>query len=225
MVLHLALNQGLGGSNPSLPATNTFVCRYCNSVRKNHNSLRNHERCCPLNANRNYKNGMTGKRGKNQYTKARRLGLPDPEVSRETRMKLSVASTGKTLPEYAKQKISAKLSINNRGGRSKWYEVNGIKVQGTWERDVAQVMTDKKIKWIKPTSSKHSLNYKIENIQKTYTPDFYLEDLNLYLEVKGYWWGNDREKMNYVFEQNPDVKIVIIERNEYEKILDGELVW
>ena len=40
----------------------TFICRYCGKVCKNLNSHSNHERCCPKNQNRNYKNGMTGKK-------------------------------------------------------------------------------------------------------------------------------------------------------------------
>lgn len=56
-------------------------CQYCGSVRHNTNSWKNHERCCPQNANRNYKNGMTGKKGTNQFIKAKRLGLPKPKSS------------------------------------------------------------------------------------------------------------------------------------------------
>jgi hypothetical protein len=37
-----------------------FICCYCGSQRKNLNSWRNHERCCPSNPDRNYKNGMIG---------------------------------------------------------------------------------------------------------------------------------------------------------------------
>ena len=36
-------------------------CQYCNKVCKNKNSFTNHERLCPSNPNRKYKNGMQGK--------------------------------------------------------------------------------------------------------------------------------------------------------------------
>lgn len=48
-----------------------FICQFCGSNRKNKNSWLNHERTCPSNTNRVYSNGMTGKKGRNQYMKAR----------------------------------------------------------------------------------------------------------------------------------------------------------
>lgn len=60
---------------------------------------------------------------------------------------------------------------------------------------------------------------------KSYAPDFYLPSYDIYLEVKGYWRGNDKEKMKCVIEQHSDKKIIIIEKQEFNKILQGELVW
>jgi hypothetical protein len=234
--------QALGGHKSGSHKTNRYAskkvlkpkienevkkCTYCDKKCKNSNSFRNHERCCPSNPDRNYKNGMIGKKGSNQYLRAEALGLPKPEITEETRKKMSEISLLRGPPsEETRRKISEKLSINNKGGRSKWYTVNGIKVQGTWEREVAKILTEKEIKWIKPTSSNHSFEYRKEDKTKTYTPDFYLEEYDLYLEIKGYWWGNDREKMDCVLMQNPNANIKIIEKEEYEKIImDGELVW
>lgn len=60
---------------------------------------------------------------------------------------------------------------------------------------------------------------------RSYTPDFYLPKENIYLEIKGYWWGDDKRKMEIVVETYKDTKFVIIEKEEYKKILQGELVW
>lgn len=38
--------------------------------------------------------------------------------------------------------------------------------------------------------------------KRTYTPDFYLPDLNKYLEVKGYFSNIDKDKLNLVITQN-----------------------
>ena len=197
----------------------SFICRYCNSERKNDNSFRNHERCCPNNPNRNYTNGMLGKKGSNQFIKAKELGLPTPYHPP------NYSFLGKTHSEETKKKISEKLSLNNKGGKTKWYEVNGIKVQGTWERNVAQFMTENKIDWIKPTTNTHSFRYEMDGVKKTYTPDFFLIDYNIYLEIKGYWWGKDKDKMKCVLEQHPTANIKVIEKEDYYKILNGELVW
>ena len=199
-----------------------FICSYCCSERKNKNSWLNHERTCPSNPNRNYKNGMTGKIGSNQFKKARELGDDIPPGTMTGKFG---TFTGKKHTEETKQIMSEKRSLNNKGGRSKWYEVNGIKVQGTWERDIASILTEKSINWIKPSTTNHSFKYQIDGKIKTYTPDFYLESENVYLEIKGFWWGRDKEKMLSVLTQYPDIKIIIVEKDNYKRILDGELVW
>lgn len=125
----------------------------------------------------------------------------------------------------SKNLISQKLSINNKGGRCKWYTVNGQKVQGTWEKSVAEILTLQGIKWFKIRTHKLSHKY-IDNNGKThtYTPDFYLPDYNLVLEVKGHWWGNDKQKMKWVREQNPNSNIVIIDKDIYENIVSNQSI-
>ena len=38
-------------------------------------------------------------------------------------------------------------------------------------------------------------------------------------------WGRDREKMDIVLKTYPDKNIVIVEKEQYERFLEGELVW
>jgi hypothetical protein len=132
---------------------------------------------------------------------------------------------GKKHTEETKRKISQKLSINNKGGRAKWYEVAGQKVQGTWERNVALKFEELDIKWKKLKTNKDILEYTMDGKVRCYTPDFYLPAYDVYLEVKGHWWGRDREKMDIVLKTYPDKNIVIVEKEQYEKFLGGELVW
>lgn len=91
--------------------------------------------------------------------------------------------------EKARKVLSEKQSLQNVGGRCKWYSVNGIKVQGTWERDVALKLSDMRIIWVKPSKSSFIIKYEMEGKIKSYTPDFYLPEFNIFLEIKGYWWG------------------------------------
>ena len=202
-----------------------FICKYCGSNRSSHNSWRNHERCCSSNPDRNYKNGMTGKNGSNQYTYAKKNGLPKPKLSEETIKRMSEISSNYRHSEETKKKISAKLSVNNKGGRCKWYEVSDQKVQGTWERNIALKLNELNIKWIKLKTNKDTLQYELDGKTKSYTPDFYLEDYNTFLEVKGFWWGNDKNKMEAVIKQHSNIKIVIIQKDEYDLIMDGKLIW
>ena len=63
-----------------------------------------------------------------------------------------------------------------------------------------------------------------QGVMRRYTPDFYLEDFDVYIELKGYWWGNDKRKMEIVLSSTKS-KIVVIEKEQFDKVLDGELVW
>lgn len=125
----------------------------------------------------------------------------------------------------ARHDLSVRQSINNTGGKSKWYEVAGQKVQGTWERDIAFKLEELGIKWYKPKVNKDVWSYVLDDKMRSYTPDIHLLDLDIYLEIKGYWWGNDREKMNAVLEQHKNKKLIIIEQADYEKIKKGILPW
>lgn len=127
--------------------------------------------------------------------------------------------------DETRQKIGEKLSVNNKGGRCKWYEVNGQLVQGTWERDLALKFDEMGIVWRKIKTNSYTIQYTMDGRQRHYTPDFYLEDYKLFLEVKGYWRGHDQEKMRCVIAQHPELKICIVEKDQYQKILQGELVW
>ena len=197
-----------------------FICQHCCKECKSANSLRNHERCCPSNPNRVYKNGMLGKKGNNQFSLAKRLDKPIPSAWNKG---LPGTFAGKKHTAESKRKIGEKLSINNKGGRAKWYEVAGQKVQGTWERNVALKFQELGIKWKKLKTNRHTLEYVMDGKLRHYTPDFYLPEYDVLLEVKGHWWGRDREKMDIVLKTHTDKNIVIVEKEHYEKILQGDL--
>lgn len=175
-----------------------------------------------------YTNGMSyrdlqGKYGMSQNTiaKARQRGDLITR-SRTESAKLFFEKNGpNVMGDQAKLRQSQRMSEANPGGRCKWFEVAGKKVQGTWERDIAMELERRNVKWerCKP------IPYIIDDIDKHYTPDFYLPEYNVYLEVKGYWWGNDKEKMDAVVKQHTDKRFVIVEKTEYRRILGGEQVW
>ena len=50
----------------------------------------------------------------------------------------------------AKKRTSIRMSEHNPGGKSKWFEVNGIKVQGTWDRDFSMFLNSNNIVWSRP---------------------------------------------------------------------------
>lgn len=184
-----------------------LYCQYCGKECKNLNSLKQHECRCKQNPNhiissfveynkiRDYK---TGFHAHNQYTKAKLLGLPKPEVSKETREKLSKIWKGRKHSEESKQKIKESIQekIKNENwhlsfSKSRTIKYNGIKFLGSWEVEFAKYLDNKNIKWERPHKT---YKYIFENEIHRYLPDFYLPEYNLYIEIKGYPTSKDFSK-------------------------------
>jgi hypothetical protein len=127
---------------------------------------------------------------------------------------------GRKLTKKHRENLSS--AAKPKGGKCKFYKINNpymnkeISVQGTWELKYAHYLNDNKIKWIR--SKKINLKYKLNGFKKTYYPDFYLIDSNEYIEVKGYFYEKDKIKMNKVFEDNQDKKIVMLFREDLLKL-------
>ena len=209
-------------------------CQFCKKICKNQNSLRNHERLCHLNSNKqeivsnfieyNKKRKKTGIKGTNQYVKARQLGLPKPTISDETRKKLSENAKGRKYSEEQKSKHSyiMKKTVerypdsytkNNVVGRVKNIIYSGVKLKGNWEVIVAKWLDENEIKWEHETKS---FNYEWNGMRKYY-PDFYLPDFDLFIEVKGYQTERDLQK--WVSVKN----LVVFKLDEIKKIKNNNL--
>jgi hypothetical protein len=62
-----------------------------------------------------------------------------------------------------------------------------------------------------------------DGVVHRYNPDFYIPDMNVYVEVKGYYSEKDQRKMKCVLEQNKDVKIYFIGIKQYKPFINGKL--
>ena len=110
-----------------------YKCKFCEKMCKNLRSLVNHERLCKNNPNgqnisswthnENWREAMrkTKGAGNNQYTKAKRLGLPPPINPMFGKIS---PKRGRKLSEETKRKISE--------GRKKWIKENPDKYP--WKR-------------------------------------------------------------------------------------------
>ena len=165
-----------------------FTCKYCSKVCKNANSHRNHERQCPKNLNRVYKNGMTGKTAWNKgltidtdervaknavaiKAKANDIGrCKDPEKEAMRRQKLSIAA-----------KRSGFGGYRANAGRSKKFKVldsygKETVLQSTYELKCSEILNELGIKWVRPKALKYD--------NKKYFADFYLPAIDVYLDPK-----------------------------------------
>lgn len=116
----------------------------------------------------------------------------------------------KSMSLEARKKLSEKQSLNNSGGRSKWFLINGQLVQGTYELYFAKSLIKQNIKWEKIKTNSFIFHYHVNGILKSYTPDFYLPEFDVYVEIKGFWWGNDEQKMFQVKQEHFDKKLIVI---------------
>jgi len=154
----------------------------------------------------------------NQWTKAKETGIPYL-IKDETRNKLSDASKKQKHSEETKDKISKSIrkaiernpdayTSSNRG-RTKQIIYDGIKFQGKWELEFYQYCVQKSILIVR---SNEWFEYEWNGIRK-YFPDFYLPNLDAYIEVKGYETERDRAKWKYF-----PKKLIVIRKEHIESI-------
>jgi hypothetical protein len=213
----------------------TMECKYCDKLCKNDNSLRNHQRLCKLNPNRQilpFNLNLNGWRERvsmgletvsNQHIKAKERG-EILIVSEETRNKISKSSKGKQLTKEHKDKLKIAMknavlknpesyTASNVSGRTPIIEYNGFKLKGTWELEVAKWLDKNNIKW---TNKIKPFEYEWENFTHLYFPDFYLMEFDKYIEVKGFERERDKCKWKVVKD------LIIIKKDEIKKIKNNE---
>lgn len=110
--------------------------------------------------------------------------------------------------EYiARRKKYVRMQVYN-----KWTDSN-IWLLSSLEIKFYNKLTEANIKWAKP----HFVSYITDDGKShRYFPDFYLPDLDVYVETKGYFWPSDKVKMDLVKKQNPLLKIDIVFENTIE---------
>ena len=82
-------------------------------------------------------------------------------------------------------------------------------MDSTWEVAMAERLDTLEIKWVRSPDMK--LQYLTKGGRKrNYVPDFYLPDIDLYIEVKGYWTSRALYKMKDVCKRYPG-RICILE--------------
>lgn len=114
------------------------------------------------------------------------------------------------------RKIMSKFGgYKKNSGKCKYLEFqknngNIVSLQGTWEYRLATFLENKNITWIKNTKG---FPYVFNNKEKKYFPDFYINEWDIFIEVKGYETEMDREK----WKQFPH-KLLIIKKNEINNL-------
>ena len=190
-----------------------YICKYCGRVCKNKNSLAQHEIRCKLNPNRIELSPICiHARSHTAWNK----GLTKDNDERVRKNADSIANGYKTgriknwcdgLTKDTDErllKLSNKVSKtvlfkvkndtwHNSFGKSKIVKYNNIDFHGHWEVEFAKYLDNLQIGWVRNTDK---FKYKFDNKTRYYTPDFYIPNLDLYIEIKGYPTEKDFCKWN-----------------------------
>lgn len=125
------------------------------------------------------------------------------------------ARKGKSNPNASKKGV-----LNNRYGKlpahGKKYWYKDICFRSSWEGKYAEYLDLNNITWLY-----EKIIFKIimnSGIDGTYTPDFYLPDTDEYIEIKGYWRGNTKEKFDCFKKQYNDKKITLLQKEELKNL-------
>jgi len=88
---------------------------------------------------------------------------------------------------------------------AKYINYKGIWFHSTWESKFAKFLDDKNVKW--------QYEYKTFDLgNTTYTPDFYLPEIGIYIEVKGYWREDAKKKFKMFKKKYRDNIMVLDEK-------------
>jgi len=202
-----------------------MLCKYCNRTAKTLVSNSQHELYCKSNPNRKSKTpsyGMLGKTKALGWDNKNQWSIPNYKISEETRKKQSAASKKQVWSEEQKKRQSVRMKeavrnnpesyTSSNRGRTKQIEFDGVKFQGSWELEF--------YKWAKaanlnPERCIEGFGY-VWNGNRTYFPDFYIREYDLYIEVKGYKTERDDAKWN----QFPK-KLLVVDKKGIDSIKKG----
>lgn len=196
-----------------------MICQYCGKECKNSNSLKNHERLCKLNPNReisnwvNYNNDKNAKHS-NRYIKAKEEGKII-EISEELKYKFGNGFRNKHHSDETKQKISEsyKKYLKENPNKIGWI-INHSSKKSYPEQYFEELFINEGI----PLKYHKQIN--------RYELDFYNEELKKYVEIDGEQHytdkmiQHDKERNEYLL--NLGWNGLRIRWSEYKKLSEKE---
>jgi|LakMenEpi03Aug12_release.lakeMendotaPanAssembly.Ray.scaffolds.fasta_scaffold907000_1 hypothetical protein len=149
---------------------------------------------------REHPKGMKGKKGSNATLKAIQLGLPippGPNLGKPSPFKGKHRSEEFKLNRSKEMKKRYASGWESTAGRCKKYQyvspiAGTVLVDGKWELIVCQYLDLIQVKWNR--NKKRFAYINLEQKNSTYCPDFYVEDWDCFLEIKGYETDLDKCK-------------------------------
>lgn len=147
-----------------------------------------------------------GNKGKKRPYNAKRNKENPPHLgckhTEETKQKISYGVSGKKNGMYGKKpKFKINVIYENKSGLK-------INMRSTWEAKFAKYLDDSNLTWFYEHKT-----FELSN-GKTYTPDFYIKEWDMYIEIKGYPHEESIEKYELFNNEYPFIKNRILFKKE-----------
>jgi len=141
-------------------------------------------------------------------------GVP---LSAMHRSKIGLAHLGRIVSPRTRTKLALRVAERLRENPSAfsrkqvskggWRDDLGRFVRSSWEANYARFFTFTKTKW---EYESKTFWFPVKRGTRSYTPDFYLPDEDVYHEIKGWLDPKSMTKLKRMAKYYPDVKIVVI---------------
>lgn len=194
-----------------------FVC-LCEKSFEKVQSLNCHRRWCALvrggedKVNRKTNNGRPSeKKGKTLSS------MYGDERAQQIKQQLAESmKVAERTPFCEQALLNISVAASNRETKhATWFKVGNIKVQGDWEKNVCEKLLQDGY-----SLKRHAIRY-----GKThhYTPDVFVEELGIYIEVKGWMMHRDKQKYRKFCDEHQNLDIRLMLGDDYFRFLKGEI--
>lgn len=161
---------------------------------------------------------MAAKKGssaKNQYSKAKDLGLPKPQISEKSRLKMSIASSERRHTDETKKKISeSRIKFLRENPDQVPYKLNHYSKGRSYAEEYWKVVLDS-----------NNIVYEEQYQIGTYQLDFAFPELKIDLEIDGDQHHLDKrivesDKRRNLYLEELGWTIIRVKWSEYKKLIN-----
>ena len=144
-------------------------------------------------------------------------GMCEKHHTKKAKEKLRKAHKGTHHTVKTKRKISkaSKGSQNAMFGKpcpnAKKTKYKDIWMRSSWEAKFAQFLTLSGIEWLYEPK-------RFDLGELTYLPDFYIPEWDLYIEIKGWFYKQDKRKIKLFKKKFPKMRIKVLLYNELKEL-------
>ena len=174
-----------------------YICKFCGKLCKNANSLRNHERLCKLNPEHQVSSWVKFNKEREHAWNKGLTKETDERVKKQAETFSSNIKKGIT-KQYDHSLIWTEERRKEQSERKKKLYAEhpekhpNVKLAGNHGKMTypEQLAFD----WLNEHSIKNEHNYHFVSEQFNRYVDFYLPDLNVFIEIDGEYWHKDKQK-------------------------------